>query len=593
MIPATALLAILPILLIRSGSTAGVTVARLCTLLYIAVRILPFVVRASGIAVGHHVRAKTQNRRELLLAKVEAEEKDFAAKRAGSHKTEDEDWDKLDSESAGTSSAGETVDKNWRGVIGFFHPFCNAGGGGERVLWAAIRATQKRYPRAVCVVYTGDHDVDKNTIIQKVEDRFNIRLHPPTIHFLYLTTRHYVLSSTWPHFTLLGQSLGSLILAHDAFSLLVPDIFVDTMGYAFALALCKFYFPLVPTGAYVHYPTISTDMLGSLSAVSEEGEGQTQGLNAGAGQGVKGTLKRWYWVLFAKLYSWVGSFVDVVMTNSTWTQNHIQQLWGPRPKKVRCVDSLILSYQLSRQGAPTEHGRYPIEVVFPPVAVEELEEQIEVSEATEKERGPYLLYIAQFRPEKNHQLILHAYAELVQSWAKNSVEETPKLVLIGSVRNPEDATRVYRLRLLAHELKIKESVEFICDATWPQILDWLRRASVGVNGMWNEHFGIGVVEYQAAGLISVVNDSGGPKLDIVVEMEDGATGFHATTATQFAQGFKAALSLSTQEKVAMRLRARQSAGRFSESVFACKWLVQMGRLVELQRTLQPPGRGGR
>ena len=30
-------------------------------------------------------------------------------------------------------------------VIGFFHPYCNAGGGGERVLWVAIRAIQSRY----------------------------------------------------------------------------------------------------------------------------------------------------------------------------------------------------------------------------------------------------------------------------------------------------------------------------------------------------------------------------------------------------------------------------------------------------------------
>ena len=30
-------------------------------------------------------------------------------------------------------------------TIGFFHPYCNAGGGGERVLWTAIRAIQKRY----------------------------------------------------------------------------------------------------------------------------------------------------------------------------------------------------------------------------------------------------------------------------------------------------------------------------------------------------------------------------------------------------------------------------------------------------------------
>ena len=26
--------------------------------------------------------------------------------------------------------------------VGFFHPFCNSGGGGERVLWSAIKAVQ-------------------------------------------------------------------------------------------------------------------------------------------------------------------------------------------------------------------------------------------------------------------------------------------------------------------------------------------------------------------------------------------------------------------------------------------------------------------
>ena len=96
--------------------------------------------------------------------------------------------------------------------------------------------------------------------------------------------------------------------------------------------------------------------------------------------------------------------------------------------------------------------------------------------------------------------------------------------MIGSVRDSEDATRVYELRLLAHELDIKDDVDFICDAPWPDILKWLARSSVGVNGMWNEHFGIGVVEYQAAGLISVVNDSGGPKQDIVVDVDGLPTG---------------------------------------------------------------------
>ena len=349
-------------------------------------------------------------------------------------------------------------------------------------------------------MYTGDHDVDKAEILKRVKDRFNIQLYPPTVHFLYLTTRDWVLASRWPRFTLLGQSLGSLILAYDAFSLLVPDIFIDTMGYAFALGLSSLLFPTVPTGAYVHYPTISTDMLDSLQVGG-------QGVHAGTGSGYRGQAKKKYWELFAKLYSKVGSTIDVVMTNSTWTQGHVRSLWGPyRSKRSKLTD---------------------IDVVFPPVAVEEVAEAIQVSEASEKNRGPYLLYIAQFRPEKNHQLILEAFASFVHSKPKLPAyrNETPKLVLIGSVRNShDDAKRVYQLRLLAHELHIKDNVEFICDAPWPLMLEWMRKSSVGVNAMWNEHFGIGVVEYQAAGMISVVNNTGGPKLDIVVEVDGKPTG---------------------------------------------------------------------
>lgn len=32
-----------------------------------------------------------------------------------------------------------------RPAVAFFHPYCNAGGGGERVLWCAIRALQNRW----------------------------------------------------------------------------------------------------------------------------------------------------------------------------------------------------------------------------------------------------------------------------------------------------------------------------------------------------------------------------------------------------------------------------------------------------------------
>lgn len=39
-----------------------------------------------------------------------------------------------------------------------------------------------------------------------------------------------------------------------------PDIYIDTMGYAFTLPLFK-HIGGCRVGCYVHYPTISTDML--------------------------------------------------------------------------------------------------------------------------------------------------------------------------------------------------------------------------------------------------------------------------------------------------------------------------------------------
>lgn len=303
------------------------------------------------------------------------------------------------------------------------------------------------------------------------------------------------------------------MLAWDAFSLLVPDIFIDTMGYAFALGFCKFLFHDVPTGAYVHYPTISTDMLESLNPESAAGQ---QGVNAGQGVGTRGAVKKLYWKLFASAYSYMGSDIGVVMTNSSWTHGHIWKLWGPlrlRQKRMMAV-------------------------VYPPVAVRELEQEVEVSAASEARREKVLVYIAQFRPEKNHQLILQAFAEFVRSGTPAAKEA--RLVLIGSVRDDHDSKRVYELRLLVNELHVRDQVEFHLDASWPEILDWLRRASVGVNGMWNEHFGIGVVEYQAAGLISVVHDSGGPKMDIVTDIDGKPTGM-SLAATVL--GFKEAKPL--------------------------------------------------
>ena len=40
-------------------------------------------------------------------------------------------------------------------TIGFFHPFANDGGGGERVLWCAVAVVQRERPGARCVIFCG------------------------------------------------------------------------------------------------------------------------------------------------------------------------------------------------------------------------------------------------------------------------------------------------------------------------------------------------------------------------------------------------------------------------------------------------------
>ncbi|KAI0904268.1 glycosyltransferase family 4 protein [Ustulina deusta] len=557
-----------PLTLLITGAAIGCSPVAAIALWHAVPALFHVFVGTLGSWVGWYLRKKTDGRRALIIRATEDGEAILRDKNkpdsvtapgasSGGDKGKEDKADKADKEDEEDEKGGDQEDKEknnreWDGIVGFFHPFCNAGGGGERVLWAAVRATQQRWPKAKMVVYTGDHDVSKDKMLSRVKNTFSIDIHPPTVHFLYLSTRHWALASTWPHATLLGQSLGSLVMGWDAFSLLVPDIFVDTMGYAFTLGLSKLLFPNVSTAAYVHYPTISTDMLDSLDPKSAVGN---QGVNAGKGAGVRGALKRHYWKWFASLYSRMGASVDVVMTNSTWTQAHIQSIWGPRRQKRDC--------------------RHQIAVVYPPCAVSDIEEAVELSEQSEKKRQKCIVYIAQFRPEKNHQLILTSFAEFIRSGS--AVSKDAKLVLLGSVRDDNDSRRVYQLRLLVNELHIKDRVIFKLDAPWSEVVEWLGKAYIGVNGMWNEHFGIGVVEYQAAGLISVVHDSGGPKLDIVTDIDGQPTGFHATTATEYAEGFEKAFSLPNP--LTVRLRARRSAQRFTDEEFAKRWLAELQKLV--------------
>ncbi|XP_070265220.1 GDP-Man:Man(3)GlcNAc(2)-PP-Dol alpha-1,2-mannosyltransferase [Myotis yumanensis] len=429
-------------------------------------------------------------------------------------------------------------------VIAFFHPYCNAGGGGERVLWCALRALQKKYPAAVYVVYTGDVNVSSQQILEGAFRRFNIRLTHP-VRFVFLRKRYLVEDSLYPYFTLLGQSLGSIFLGWEALMQCVPDIYIDSMGYAFTLPLFK-YLGGCRVGSYVHYPTISTDML----SVVKNQNARFNNATFITRNPFLSKVKLIYYYLFAFLYGLVGSCSDIVMVNSSWTLNHILSLW----KVGHCTN-----------------------IVYPPCDVHTfLDIPLEAKKMTP---GHLLVSVGQFRPEKNHPLQIRAFAKLLNMRKTESLPSL-KLVLIGGCRNQDDEFRVNQLRRLCEDLGVQEDVEFKINIPFDELKNYLSKGTIGLHTMWNEHFGIGVVECMAAGTIILAHNSGGPKLDIVIPYEGEVTGFLAESEEGYAETMAHILSMSEEKRLQIRNNARASVSRFSDQEFEVTFLSSVEKLFK-------------
>ncbi|XP_070832236.1 GDP-Man:Man(3)GlcNAc(2)-PP-Dol alpha-1,2-mannosyltransferase-like [Chaetodon trifascialis] len=445
-------------------------------------------------------------------------------------------------------------------AVAFFHPYCNAGGGGERVLWCSLRALMHRYPGVSFVVYTGDQGVTGEQIVEGARRRFNITL-PRPITFVFLRHRVLVEASCYPHFTLLGQSAGSMFLGWEALSAFVPDLYVDSMGYAFTLPIFR-YLAGCKVASYVHYPTVSTDML----SVVRERNPRFNNADFISRNPLLSAVKVVYYCCFALLYGLAGSCSDVIMVNSTWTLGHILALW--RSPSRTCV-------------------------VYPPCDVRAfldvpLEDEDEAEEGWEElgngEGGDggaggdrkchSIVSVGQFRPEKDHRLQIRAFRRLLDRKRDGpGGRESLRLVLIGGCRNQEDEERVLMLRGLCQELDVSDRVHFKLNVSFEELKRELVDATIGLHTMWNEHFGIGVVECMAAGTIVLAHKSGGPKLDIVVPYEGGQTGFLADTEDSYAAAMETILSLSPSARLEIRRNGRRSVERFSDQEFEESFLA--------------------
>jgi alpha-1,2-mannosyltransferase len=102
--------------------------------------------------------------------------------------------------------------------------------------------------------------------------------------------------------------------------------------------------------------------------------------------------------------------------------------------------------------------------------------------------------------------------------------------------------------------------------------------------MREEHFGISVVEFMAAGLVTLAHGSGGPKADII---EPGLNGFLAIDAEGYARALAKIYSLGEGELDELRRAAREKATTaFSMQAFHQRFLA----LLDSQISNSPKGK---
>jgi alpha-1,2-mannosyltransferase len=272
-------------------------------------------------------------------------------------------------------------------VLAFFHPYCDSGGGGERVLWMTINAILEGCDSQAdvhIVIYSGSTR-SKIDVLRHVRDRFSINLLSPytsnKITLIPIYSHVLMEAHRYPYATMIFQCLASILVGLECVLKLCPNIYIDTTGAAFTYPLFRILDPSCKVLAYVHYPIISSDML---RKVREKRPDYNNRESISKSETIS-RLKLLYYSLIARMYGLVGSWANEVMVNSTWTKNHIDGLWGVKAR-----------------------------LLYPPCNTEMAQNILLDGEARLKQGGGrYIVSVGQFRPEKDHFLQLRALKALL------------------------------------------------------------------------------------------------------------------------------------------------------------------------------------
>ena len=290
-----------------------------------------------------------------------------------------------------------------------------------------------------------------------------------------------------------------------------------------------------------------------------------------------------YYRVLVLIYGSAISCADVLFVNSTWTARNVRRVSASSEPIILyppCDTALLEEAPLTRKRKGQRTSNCTIDIIF--------------------------LSVAQFRPEKDHMMQILAFmrarsmAEQNKSPTVSIKEEykgrsktlsrkpaehpmlTARLQIVGSCRNEADEARLRSLKEevscnnLEHLITFHESVPF------PTLIEMLTEADAGLHTMVDEHFGISVVEFMAAGMIPIAHNSAGPKEDIVgaanefcarnplnSKKEKPLAGFLADSVEEYAQAMLDLTSMSAQRRLQMAQNGRDYVKeRFSIKTFS-------------------------
>ena len=157
-----------------------------------------------------------------------------------------------------------------------------------------------------------------------------------------------------------------------------------------------------------------------------------------------------------------------------------------------------------------------------------------------------LIYVGRMIPEKGVDSLLDAFADLYKKI--NRIH----LTLVGT------GSQMEALKRRSRSLQISEAVLFTGQQL--NVASWLKQADIFVHpAVWEEGFGLTIVEAMSAGAITVAVRHGAAEELI----EDGVSGFLVDPDDLTKGIWRAIQILGTEQEVIMRENAVRQAGRFS------------------------------